>query len=65
MEDKNLMEETTEVVSNLNRGKVACLALGAVVALGGIAAAIIYKKKKNKVVESETIVENNENAIEE
>lgn len=65
MEDKTLME-TTEVVTKTNGGKVAGLVLGAVGVLGGIAAAIIYKNRKNKVVESEeTIVENNENTIEE
>lgn len=60
MENKNLMEETTQVVSNSKGGKVVGLVLGAVGVLGGIAATMIYKKKKNKVVESEIVVEDNE-----
>lgn len=65
MENKNLMEETTEVVSKLNGGKIAGLVLGTVGVLGGIAAVIIYKKKKNQLVDSEAIVKNNNETVEE
>lgn len=65
MENKNVMEEATQVVSNSKGGKVVGLVLGTVGVLGGIAATLIYKKKKNKVVESEAVVENNEETIEE
>ena len=53
--------ETTNVVSNSKGGKVAGLVLGALGVVGGIAAALIYKKKKQnsktEIVEAEQIDE--------
>lgn len=52
-------------VSNSKGGKVG-LVLGAVGVLGGIAAAALYKKKKNgNKVEADQNVENNDENIEE
>lgn len=57
--------ETTNVVSNSKGGKAVGLALGAIGILGGIAAAVIYKKKKDQNKVEETDVENNEEQDEE
>lgn len=70
MENK-VIEETTNFnggVSTSNGGKTVGLVLGALGVLGGIAAAVIYKKKKNSnqnEVVSENDVDNNESNIEE
>lgn len=64
MENKNMemMNQVMEGTTNSNGGKVVGLALGALGVLGGIAAAVIYKKKKanktEEVVDVE-VVENN------
>ena len=62
---ENNYETNNVCTSNSNGGKVAGLVLGAIGVLGGIAAAVIYKKKKaqNKVEEAD--VEDNEDQDEE
>lgn len=70
MENK-IMEEANQVYgggSITGKGKLVGLLFGTVGVLGGIAAAVLYKKKKNSnnVEEAEVeVVENDESAIEE
>lgn len=69
MENKNMetMNQVVGGVSNSKGGKVVGAVLGALGVLGGVAAAVIYKKKKaaSNVEEVEAeVVENNESKSE-
>lgn len=65
MENKET-NQVCESVAKTNGGKVAGLVIGALGVLGGIAAAVIYKKKKSaNSVEVVTEVDDNEEIVEE
>lgn len=62
--ENRIMDGQTQVCANGSSkgGKVAGIVLGAIGVLGGIAAAVIYKKKKQQnEVEVESEVEESEN----
>ena len=62
MNENKIIEEVNEgVVTNSKGGMIVKIAIGAVGALAAVGTALFLKNRKNNVVETEVVVDNDDN----